>query len=317
VNRCARTLAALAALIVGLAPLEARAGLLRGNHPKVQQGTDAWQAGDFAAALEAYEAAQEELPPSPELLYNLGGTYLKLGRPDDAKRAYEAALRGADDSLKARDYYNLGNALVELEQRDLAIDAYRQALKVDPKFELARRNLEVLLRRRNPPQQPNPEPGDGGTPPDGGSDGGTDAGNDGGQSESGDGGEDGGSDAGDSPDAGVGDGGPDAGVADGGAADGGEGDGGEEGDGGSDAGQDGGASDQQQEEGADGGAPDAGEPDAGASSAEPEDTPTESQEIDRQEAERLLDALRRNEKQFLMHQQKQKGRQRAHPEKDW
>src|SRR5690606_31036898 len=150
-----------------------------------------------------------------------------LGRADDARKAYERALTGAGDSLKARDYYNLGNAFSALGKEKEAISAWRQSLKVDPSFEPARHNLELTLLRRQKPQnqRSNDEPGDGGTPdagqdagqPDAGQDGGTDGGTDGGEdggadggSDAGHGGEDGGEDGG-SPDAGVGDGGSDGG----------------------------------------------------------------------------------------------------------
>ena len=49
----------------------------------------------------------------------------------------------------------------------------------------------------------------------------------------------------------------------------------------------------------------------------PEEVSTEPEQIERQAAEDLLDALRRNEKQFLMYQQKGKGKSRVDPEKDW
>ena len=288
-------------------PGAARAGLFEGNHPKVKAGTEAYHQGDFDGALRLYEEADKELPKRPELLYNLGDTYMKLGRTDDAKRAFEAALGGADDSLKARDYFNLGNAFATLNQTDDAIAAYRQALKADPSLEPARRNLELLLRKlkQQPPPEKKPTPGDGGTPDAGV----PDAGQDGGQGDAGqsDGGE---------PDGGL-DAGADAG-ADGGQGDGGSGDGGGEADAGSpDAGQrqDGGGG-QGESDQADGGSPDAGGPDGGQA-AEPEETPVEPENVDKQEAEQLLDAVRRNEKQFLMHQHKRKGNKSARPDKDW
>ena len=58
---------------------------------------------------------------------------------------------------------------------------------------------------------------------------------------------------------------------------------------------------------------DAGTP----SKSAPEEVSTEPEQIERQAAEDLLDALRRNEKQFLMYQQKGKGKSRVDPEKDW
>jgi tetratricopeptide (TPR) repeat protein len=278
------------------------AGLLQGNHPLVQQGNEAYGKGDYEGALRSYEEAEKELTESPELMYDLGDVYMKLGRTDDAKRAYEAALRKASDSLKPRDYFNLGNSLVTLNQKDDAIAAYRQALKLDPNFEPARRNLEILLRKKNPPQN-QPTPGDGGTPDGGGADGSRP---DVGKPDTGE--SDGGADGG----GGDGGGGGDSGQSDGGSkADGGKSDGGGQGDGGSDAGGDGGSG----EKGAsDGGASDGGSQDGGTMSESANPEPPKN--LDKQEAQRLLDAMRRNEKQFLMQQHKQKVK-RVSPDKDW
>ncbi|MBI5548025.1 MAG: tetratricopeptide repeat protein [Deltaproteobacteria bacterium] len=286
-------LVAAAAVMMGHALPARAAGLLEGNHPQVEQGTEAYGRGDYEVALRHYEQAQKELNESPELLYNLGNVYLKMGRTDDAKRAYEAALSRAGDSLKPRDYFNLGNALVGLDLKGDAMAAYRQALKLDPHFEPARRNLEILLRKKTPPQN-QPTPGDGGTP-DGGGDGGQAP--DGGQSK-------------DNPDAGSRDGGgSDADDGDGGAPDAGtQADGGQ-----GDAGQGDGGGQSEQNGSADGGAQDAGSVDGGTSSA---NEPPKPEEIDQQEAERLLDALRRNEKQFLMNQKKKNSRVRK-PDKPW
>ncbi len=288
-------------------PALARGALFEGDHPLVRQGTEAYQKGDYDGALRAFEEASRELPGRAELQYDLGDVYMKLGRPDDAKRAFEAALSGADDKLKARDYFNLGNALAGLQQKQDAAAAYRQALKVDPHFEPARHNLELLLRK--PPDE-NPSPGDGGQG-DAGQDGGQQK--DGGRSKEGpDAGADGGADAGGDKN-GSGDAGRDGGSPDGGA----KGDGGQPQDGGQGAGQSSG------EGGADGGADagaDAGGRDGGAqakNNQERQDAKTDPKKVDQQEAERMLDAMRRNEKQFLMMQHSKKAKPRAHPDRDW
>jgi tetratricopeptide (TPR) repeat protein len=297
-------------------PSLARAGLLEGDHPLVEQGTRAYHKGDFDGARLAYEEAARQLPGRAELDYNLGDVYMKLGRPDDAKRAFRAALGQADDSLKARDYYNLGNALAGLDQKQDAIAAYRQALKVDPHLEPARHNLEVLLRK---PPESKPSPGDGGQG-DGGGDAGREGGQDGGRKRDSDAGRDDGGDAG----PGDKEAGPDAGD---GGGDSGRGDAGRGADASrADGGADGGTPERSDQGEGDAGASDGGTADASSTdggsrdaasqqSREPESA--DAKNVDQQEADRLLDAMRRNEKQFLMQQHNKKARPRANPERDW
>jgi tetratricopeptide (TPR) repeat protein len=237
--------------------------------------------------------------------FNRGDALYQLGRYEEARQAYhQAAELDRDGELRSKDYYNLGNTFAAMGDKGGAIAAYRRALVLDPADEEARHNLEVLLRQIPPKKKNEPDGGtDGGNKPDGGRDAGADGGKDGGM----DGGADGGRDAG-SPDGGN--------QGDGGQGDGGQGDGGQQAPGEQERGDAGGSSDQ--DEGADGGAGEdedqaktetqLGEPDAGATAGS----------LSKQEAERILDAMKRNERNLqLWRFQERHKRQRRPNAKDW
>lgn len=299
--------AALCGLCIGvLLPGPAWAlGLLEKADPTVERGNQAYREGHYEEALQAYEEAAKEKPDSAPLQFDRGNALLKLGKKDEARDAYERALSGADQELKARDYYNLGNALAELGQDPAAARAYRKALALDPRDPNARHNLEVVLSRkdRKPPPQSAPDGGKGndGGSPDAGPDGGQgDAGLDGGPPRGPDGGADGGTgNDGGSPDGG---GGGDGGSPDGGRSDGGgPGDGGSPSDGGHPA--DGGQGGGQGQGGADGGGEDGGAPEPEQMASAGKDGGADDarrRPIDKQEAERILDAMRRNEKNLQL-----------------
>jgi tetratricopeptide (TPR) repeat protein len=313
---------ALIALGWGVPSLAGATGLLEKEHPLVQKGRQAYDAGRYEDALSAFEEARKERPNDPAVEFNRGDALMKLGRLNDAKQAFQsvADANGRPD-LKQKAQYNLGNVYAATGDTREALKAYRRALTLDPSDVQARHNYEVLLRNLPPPQKGG---GDGGT--DGGSDGGQDAGQDGGTPDAGadagqpDAGRDGGQDAGgdggfDAGSDGGQDGGQDAGAGDGGGGDGGPGDGGGQGDGGpGDAGADGGQGDEdgqgdggsqaQEGEGADAGV---AERDGGMS----------AEDVDRQEAERLLDAMKQNEKNLQLWRFQQKKRTRNPNEKDW
>ncbi|MFZ5443669.1 MAG: VWA domain-containing protein, partial [Myxococcota bacterium] len=201
---------ALVFAVFAAARVEA-AGPFEKNHPAVQKGTTAFEAQKFDEALEHYDAALKERPTDARVHYDRGLALHKLNRNDEAKQAFQQALElDRTGELAAKIHYNLGNVAAAAGDKKAAITEYRTALRKDPSDELARHNLEVLLKNLPPQQAPG---SDGGTPDGGGHDGGRpDAGQD----------------------AGI-DGGSDAGRPDGGQPDGGEGDGGR-GDGGMDAG---------------------------------------------------------------------------------
>jgi tetratricopeptide (TPR) repeat protein len=271
------------------------------NPPAVARGLKAYDEGRYEDALREFNAAEREAPRSPALEYNRGNTLYRLRRYDEAKDAYRRAAENADASLRERDLYNMGNTLADMGDTQGAIDAYRKALVLEPHDEAARHNLEVLLRNLPPPK-----------------------------SETGDGGGDGGR-----PDGGPQDGGQDGGRGDGGS-DGGQGDGGQRGDGGTprgdggsgdagsgagdagtgDAGQQGTPS-KAQGAGEDGGAP--LQPDAGVPEAEQlrDAGVGSSARFDRNDAERLLDAMKQNERNLQLWRFQQKKKTRKPDAKDW
>lgn len=304
--------AALCALLSALLVLTPRTALALGpfekNHPRVEQGMAAYEAGRFDDALTAFEAARRELPDNAVVEFDRGNALYKLRRLDEAREAYHRVSELDRGDLQEKDYYNLGNALAELEQPRDAIAAYRKALLLDPKDDLARHNLEVVLRnlpKPKRPQQPQqPDAGDAGQ--DAGTDAGMDAG-DKGQSR----------DGGDKP--GQGNGGADAGTGDGGVkGDGGMGKG--PGDGGTDAGSGGNDSrkpDQEQKDAGEG-PPDEPDQDEGNPDGGVDQQPM--QELNKKDVERLLDSMKQSEKNLQLwrfQQRKSSKSKRDNATKDW
>lgn len=295
------------------------------NHPLVQQGIDAYEAGRFEEALQFFEEAKKTMPTSAPVEFNRGNALYKLNRLEEAKQAYENAGKWDKGELGANDHFNMGNTHARLGDDKAAIKSYRRALRANPKDAEARHNLEVLMRKLPPPSQQQGQ--DGGTPDGGASDGGQQK--DGGTQKPTDGGSDAGTDGGAKPDGGTdggqqdggeGDGGTDGG-ADGGEGDGGQGDGGQQSDAGSDGGSDGGSGEGEGKgENSDGGA-DGGEPSdlslEGLTDGGLDLLPDGGVEgMSRDEAEKLLDAMKQNEKNLQLWKfQKQKPRKQN--EKDW
>jgi tetratricopeptide (TPR) repeat protein len=326
------------AMAVGLAGLLAlpgpawAVGPLEKDHPLVQRGREAYAAGRYEDALRDFEAAKKERPTDPAVEFNRADALAKLGRVAEAREGFkQVAESSRRPDLAQKSWYNLGNLAATAGERAEALKSYRKALTLDPTDPQARHNYEVVLRDLPPPQNGpdggtdggqdggqdggKPDAGedggkkeDGGSPQDGGQDGGPDGGTDGGDDGGSDGGQDGGGDGGNG-DAGPGDGGADGG-------DGGKEDPNQKGDGGADAGQQDGGDDDGDGDSRDGGQDGGSEGDEQTES-QPRDGGSSPGDVDRQEAERLLDAMKQNEKNLQLWRFQQKKRTRNPNEKDW
>jgi tetratricopeptide (TPR) repeat protein len=291
--------AALCALLSALLVLTPRTAVALGpfqkNHPKVEDGMQAYEAGRYDDALAAFENARRELPDNAVVEFDRGNALYKLNRLDEAREAYHRVADLDRGDLGSKDYYNLGNALAELDQPKDAIAAYRKALLLDPKDDQARHNLEVVLRNLPKPKQPQQ--------PDGGQDAGQDAGMDAGR--------DAGRDGGSGGDAGTGDGGTSAG-------DGGTGKG--PGDGGTDGGSGGDKSKSPNQEQQDAGSGEPDEPDEDEGSPDGGADQQPMQELNKKDVERLLDSMKQSEKnlQLWRFQQRKSSKSRKdNAGKDW
>lgn len=146
----------------------ARAGVAVGIGD-FERGNRLYRAGRYAQAVEAYREALEGGEDSPVLRYNLGTALLRLGRYAEAEEHLRGALDVVEPETREWVYYNLGQRYLEDARGaadaeaaralyDAAVEAYRQALRLQPGDVDAKWNYELALRERD--QQP--EAGGGG-----------------------------------------------------------------------------------------------------------------------------------------------------------
>jgi TolA-binding protein len=113
------------------ATAEGRAQYERGNHPQ---------------ALAAFERATASRPRDLAARFNLADGLYKNGRYDEAGALYRALGADAGSPVAEPSRFNLGNSLYQKQDYRGAAKAYREALRLRPDAEDARRNLELALR---------------------------------------------------------------------------------------------------------------------------------------------------------------------------
>ena len=86
--------------------------------------------GRYDDSKNAYLAALELEPEYSELHNNLGLLFLKMKKMDEAVLSFQESVKKNVNNALA--YVNLGKALIELEKYDEALTAYNKALEIDP-----------------------------------------------------------------------------------------------------------------------------------------------------------------------------------------
>jgi len=97
---------------------------------------------DFSASEAKIREAKAIDQQNSDISYNFGNLYIKNNELESARlRLVESIESTEDKSLKHKSYHNLGNILMEEKQYQMAVEAYKDALRNDPTDEETRYNL--------------------------------------------------------------------------------------------------------------------------------------------------------------------------------
>ncbi len=172
-NILRRILAGVALVLVAVMTASpAAAESIRKERKLITSGNSLYKEGKFTEAMLKYKSALEANANSDVARFNLGLTRIKMAQAtgnvqkDDsvAKRLMAegvelmtqvARLGNAKPDLSAKANYNLGNLRFDSEDYAGAIALYKQALRLNPQFENARRNLRIAQLRQQEQQDNN------------------------------------------------------------------------------------------------------------------------------------------------------------------
>jgi tetratricopeptide (TPR) repeat protein len=106
-----------------------------------------------AEAIIHYQEARRLKPADAAIQFNLGLALAQSGRSTEARDLFAAILAHDSGRMSATLYYQLGNALFDLDQVAESAVAYRQALERDPNYPEAHHNLALVLVRLGRPAE--------------------------------------------------------------------------------------------------------------------------------------------------------------------
>lgn len=128
----------------------------------LQEAEEALADNDFALAEASYRKAIARDPGNTTARYNLGNLYYNNEKPAEATRRYRQAAEVAPGKQeKHKAFHNLGNAFMEQENYQAAVEAYKDALRNDPTDDETRYNLALAKKMLEQEEQDQDDEGGG------------------------------------------------------------------------------------------------------------------------------------------------------------
>lgn len=119
-------------------------------------GNDQFAKKAYAEAEANYRKSKSMNEKKVEASYNLGDAIYRQNQPAEAKWAFaKAAEKAKEKPQKHYAYHNLGNSFMREKAYDKAVEAYKNALRNNPKDEETRYNyaLAKKMLKENPPKK--------------------------------------------------------------------------------------------------------------------------------------------------------------------
>jgi Ca-activated chloride channel family protein len=139
--------------LLALTPLLFGFDLLQSPNRAVENGNARMKGGKAEEALAEYDKAVQAMPAEPGAHFNRGAALYALSRFDEASAEFLRATEAKTSALKASAFYNLGNSYFKTDKYDDAIAAYRRSLTLEPNDVRAKWNLELAQKKKKDEEQ--------------------------------------------------------------------------------------------------------------------------------------------------------------------
>jgi tetratricopeptide (TPR) repeat protein len=120
----------------------------------IRNGNKLYKQNNFEQSISEYKKAISLAPANPVPQYNLGNAHFRANQLEEAAQAYEGVI-GQNNAKPVRQkaFYNQGVAMIKQQKLQESINAWKNALKLDPNDNEARENLQKALTEQKKQQQ--------------------------------------------------------------------------------------------------------------------------------------------------------------------
>lgn len=127
----------------------ATASMAQTDRQYIRNGNKLFRSGQFDQAEVAYRKAIEKNPRNPQAHYNLGNSLMAQRKDSAAIQSLQKSTELETSKIrKAMAYHNMGVVCQQHKMYGEAIEAYKNALRMNPKDDATRYNLELCKRQQ-------------------------------------------------------------------------------------------------------------------------------------------------------------------------
>ena len=127
----------------------ATAAVAQTDRQYVTSGNKLFRNGQFDQAEVAYRKAIEKNPRNPQAHYNLGNALMAQKKDSAAVQSLQKSTELETSKIrKAMAFHNMGGVCQQHKMYGEAIEAYKSALRLNPKDDATRYNLELCKRQQ-------------------------------------------------------------------------------------------------------------------------------------------------------------------------
>ena len=132
-----------------LALIVSSATFAQNDRRYIVQGNKLFREGQFDQAEVAYRKAIEKNPRNPQAHYNLGNSLMAQKKDSAAVQSFQKSTELETSKIrKAMAFHNMGVVCQQHKMYGEAIEAYKNSLRLNPKDEATRYNLELCKRQQ-------------------------------------------------------------------------------------------------------------------------------------------------------------------------
>ncbi|HOO73357.1 MAG TPA: VWA domain-containing protein [Spirochaetota bacterium] len=118
---------------------------------EVSRGNARFHDKKYSDAKDHYRRAEEYAPSARDkdkLSFNRADADYMMEDYDSAIASFQKALQSGDREVQKKAFFNMGNIYVKQKKYREAVNSYMNALKIDPEYEKAKKNIEYLLKEQ-------------------------------------------------------------------------------------------------------------------------------------------------------------------------